>query len=53
VIRTPIIYFHRIPPEHRLRVILAARDAHFDRLKTPMHKVRWVRASVRAGYWTT
>lgn len=52
-VRTPIIYFDRLPPEQRLPVILAVRDHHFDRKKVPMHRVRWVRASVRAGYWTT
>lgn len=51
--RTKVIYLNRIAPENRLPAILAVRDQHFNRNKVPMHRSRWVRASVRGGYWTT
>lgn len=36
-----------------LRELLEIRDQTFDRIKVPMHRVRWVTLSPTSGYFTT
>lgn len=52
--KTGIIRFnHQADPATVLRELLAIRDKTFDRIKVPMHKVRWVTLSPTSGYFTT
>lgn len=52
--RTRILYFdRRLSWQANLAALLEFRDAFFDRLRVPRHRVRWVQTSSLGGYWTT
>lgn len=52
--RTNVIRFnYKADTATVLRELLRLRDSTFDRIKVPMHHVRWVTLGPTSGYFTT
>ena len=52
--KTNIVKFnYRADPVIILKALLELRDKTFDRIKVPMHRVRWVPTGPTSGYFTS